>query len=616
MTTTGEAPASRAAYTDVVTDEAGKPLAGATAALFAVRSFAPGARPLDPGAVVAVATTVTDATGAFGVFGLVPDDYHVRVVYAPPGASPITLWRYNVPIGPYEATSRTANHALATAIPRTLGLLHGGASLTIVCVGDGVTAGYNATGTPAGSWTAVLAARIAAALPRAQVLRFDPVDYAVTIDAPIPAWTATAVGASAPAAQQVRVVNAGVTDDSVLRVLRRLHNLTGASWTPLPALYIVFLGIGEMGDDPTRAATPDDLAGQLSGLVDLLRADGGEVLLCTPHAGPPGADVEHYAGAVRAAAASLGLGVVDLRRLWNDHYDPSAPNDGQGVWLDTTAGDHVSPTDAGHRAIGDDVFRVLDPAAALPIVPRIAAGAARETVRLLNTSALLHYSGAWSVSTDPSGEAGPASPTEMRTVTPGDRVTFSARARDLYLLTRRSHDGGRVEVFVDGADYGYVDLYRATPSSTIDVPGAGSGALAPRERLALALDLPDAPHTVTLRLRPDSSSPGGATVWRLDALDLVCLHHGGAGVEGSEPLQQVLHGTVVVSLAGAASGAGSVVFARPFAGAAPVVTAQSPHPDYYTAVSAVTATGATITLVQYAHSAVTDTQIVSWLALG
>jgi len=615
--TTGEAPFSRAAYADVVTDEEGRPLAGATASLFAVRAFAPGTRPLDPGAVAPLATAVTDATGVFGFYGLPPDDYHVRVVYTAPGTPPTTLWRYNVPIGPYETGRRAADHALGAAIPRTLSLLHSGASLTIVCVGDGVTTGYNAMGTPAGSWTAVLAAHIAAALPRAEVLRFDPLDYAVSLDAPIPAWTPTAVGASTPSTQQVRVVNAGVSGDSVLRVLRRLHNLTGVSWTPLPALYIVFLGIGEMSDDPTKAATPDDLAGQLSGLVDLLGADGGDVLLCTPHAGPPGADVERYAGAVRATAASLGLGVVDLRRLWNDHYDPTIGNDGQGSWLDTTAGDHVSPTDAGHKAIGDEVFRVLDPVAALPIVGAgIAEGAARETVRLLNTSALLHYTGAWSVSTDLTGDSKTASPTELHTNTPGDHVTFSAHARDLYLLTRRGHDGGRVEVFVDGADYGYVDLYRAAPSSTIDVSGYGAGALAPRERLALALDLPDLSHVVTLRLRPDSSSPGGATVWRLDALDLVRLRHGGGALEGSEPLQLVQHGTVVVSLTGAAAGTASIVFARSFAGAMPVVTAQSPNPDYYTAVSAITATGATVTLVQYAHGAVTDTQVVSWLALG
>lgn len=613
--TTGEAPASRATYTDVVTDESGRPLAGATAALFSVRSFAGGTRPLDPGAVAPVATATSDATGAFVLYGLVPDDYHVRVVYTPPGAPATTLWRYNVPIGPYEATRRTADHVLGTTIPRTLGQLHGGAAFTtIVCVGDGVTVGYDATGTPSGGWPAVLATRLAAALPHAQVLRFDPLDYAVTIDAPIPSWTSTPVGMTG-AAQQVRVVNAGVVDDTVLRVLRRLDNLTGVSWMPLPALYIVFLGLGEMSDDPTRAATPDDLAGQLSGLVDLLRADGGEMLLCTPHAGPPGADVERYAVAVRTAGASLGLGVVDLRRLWNDHYDPAAPNDGQGAWLDTSAGDHVSPTDAGHQAIGDAIFRALDPSAALPIAPGVAEGAARETVRLLNTSALLHYTGAWSLSTDLTGTARTASPGEMRTATPGDHVTFSARARDLYLLTRRGHDGGRVAVVVDGADYGYVDLYRAAPTSTVDVSNA-AGALAPRERLALALDLPDAPHTVTLRLRPDSSSPGGTAVWRLDALDLVRSRHDGRAIEGSEPLQQVQHGSVVVSLTGMASGTAPIVFGRAFNGGAPAVIAQSPHPDYYTAVSAVTATGATITLVQYAHGAVTDTQVVTWLALG
>nr|MDQ2829126.1 hypothetical protein [Chloroflexota bacterium] len=60
----------------------------------------------------------------------------------------------------------------------------------------------------------------------------------------------------------------------------------------------------------------------------------------------------------------------------------------------------------------------------------------------------------------------------------------------------------------------------------------------------------------------------------------------------------------------------TVTFPRPYPSAPPVVVAQSPNPAYYTVVGAVSATSATITLVQYAHTPVTDSQTVPWLAFG
>ena len=534
----------------------------------------------------------------------------------------MTAWRYGVAVAPYEGGRRTAAHRAGAAIPRTLARLLGGLPVSIMCIGEGTTLGYDATGTVSGGWVADLASRLATAVPAARVTRYDPVAYATTLDAAIPGWTAIAVGAETPGAtplQQVSVINAGVSGDTALRALRRTANFTAASWSPPPDCYIVLLGLGEMDPDPGTHVTAADFAAHLTGLVDALRAGGAEALLCTPHVcPPPGGDA--YADAVRSVAALAGCGLVDLRALWQDHHDPAAPNDGYGAWLDTTAGNHTNPTDAGHHAIGDEVYQAFDPLGALPLSLSAGDGAAPgasawERVRLLNTSGLLRYSGGWMEHTDFAFAPLLASPRELRARTPGDRVAFSARCTDVYMLCRRWRDGGRVTVTVDGATLGTVDLYRALPAATLDLTDV-DGAIAPRDRVPLALGLADAVHTITLTLAATANPAAQGTLWRFDALELLRPRPGGLAVEGTEPLQRAQRGTATVALANAPSGAATIVFPEPYRGAAPAVVAQSPDPAYYTVVGGVSGTSATITLVHYAHIPVTDTQAVTWLAFG
>ncbi len=534
--------------------------------------------------------------------------------YTPPGGTAQTVWRYGVAVAPFEVAKRAAKHALGTAVPRALAKLVSGLPVTICCIGDGVTVGYNATGTVGGGWMARLATRLAGAFPTYQVTRYDPAGYGTTLDAAIPSWITAGVQAGSGGGA-IGVINAGVTGDTALRCLRRLGDFTAVRWSPPPDVYVIALGLGETATDPTRTATATDFAGHLTGLVNALRADGAEIVLATPHANAAVATLDDYAAAVRGVAAATGCGLVDLRQLWLDHYDASAANDGYGTWLDTAAGDHTNPTDAGHQAIGDEVFKLFDAAGELPVHGPLGVGKEWEQVRLLNTSGLLAYTGAWSNASGFALAGLLASGQEKQTGTPGDRITFSARFGELYMLCRRWHDGGQVTVTVDGVPAGTVDLYRANPASTTDLADF-NGAIAPQDRVALALGLADTVHTVTLQLAATKNAASSGTMWRFDALELLRLRQGGLAVEGSEPLQRVQCGAVAVVLAGAASGVALVTFPSAYNGAPPVVVAQSPNAAYYTAVSNVTATGCQIALVQYAHAAVTDTQTVSWIAFG
>lgn len=608
-------------YSDAVLNTAGQPMAGATVSLYAVSAWANGVLPMgSPPApapnsgVVAVATT--DGTGSFSIRQLPPDDYHVLVTYTPPGGVLVALWRYNVSVGTQGSVVRSFKRGLGAAIPRTLVKLLTGQPVTIVCIGDGVTVGYNATGTVSGGWVARVAVRLAAAFPAAQVTRYDPNNYGTTLDAAIPSWTSTSVQAGTVG--QIAVVNAGVTGDTALRCIRRLSNFTAATWFPPPDCYVVALGIGEMTGDATRQATPADYAAGLTGLVNLLRAGGAEALMLTPHAGPApyltAYAFDDYCNAARQAAASCGCGLIDVRQLWLDHYSATAPNDGFDPWMNTAGGDHSNPTDAGHQAIGDEVFKAFDAYNELPVPGRAGVGTELERVLLLNTAPTpLVFTGTWAAL----AQANNASGRDFTTSTTGDQVTFSARFSDLYMWCRRWKDSGQVTVTVDGSLFGTFDLYRANPPSTVDVADFNT-ALVPRDRLPLALGLADTAHSVTLKLAVTKNAASSGFTWRFDAVELLRQRQGGQVVESAAPLQKVQSGVVSCVLASANAGGANVTFAPAFPNAAPVVVATAAFGsyDYFAFISAPTQTGVVVYAGRRDGTNVNATVPVHWMAIG
>ncbi len=606
-------------YSDVVVNANGQPVAGATVSLYSTGAWTngvlpTGSPPSPAPAAPAVASATTDGTGSFAIRQLPPDDYHVLAAYTPPGGSAVAQWRYNVSVQPAGAGIRQAKRGLGAGLSRTLGKLASGQGATILCAGDGVTVGYNATGTVSGGWVARLASRLAGAFPNAAVVRYDPTNYGTTLDAAIPSWTA--VGVQSGSAGTIGVINAGVTADTCLRAIRRLANFTAPAWYPPPDCYVVSLGLAEMGSGATQAATASDYQAALLGLVSLLRANGAECLILTPHAGPApvlGGAFDDYCNAARAVAIATGSSLVDVRQLWLDHYDPAAPNDGFGTWLSTAGGDHINPTDAGHLAIGDEVFRAFDVLAELPLYGRLGAGLETERVLLLNAVPTpLAFTGTWAALAQANNYSG----RDYTTSTAGDRIDFSARFTDLYMVARRWKDAGQVTVTVDGALVGTVDLYRANPASTGDVADVNT-ALVPRERIPLIAGLADAVHTVRLQLAATKNAASSGFVWRFDAIELLRLRQAGQAVESDAPLQKVQSGVVNVNLAASSSGSLALTFPQPYSSPPRVlVTPAFGTFDYVAYITSPTATAVTIGAGRRDGTNATATVPVHWLAIG
>jgi lysophospholipase L1-like esterase len=608
-------PVTSGVYSDVILDSAGNALANAGVSLYPVSSFANGVLPTTTPSFGASYSAVTDATGTISMHPVIADDYHVLVTYTPPGSSTaVLLWRYNVSVVPAQALVRSLKRGLGAGLARTLSKLAQGQGATILAIGDGVTVGYNATGTVSGGWVALLAQKLAAAFPTASVVRYDPTNYGVTVDAAIPSWSA--VGVQAGAGQTIQVINAGVTADTCLRAVRRLANFVNPAWYPPPDCYVVSLGIAEMGSGATQAATAADYQAGLLGLISLLRANGTEVVIVTPHAGPIpalGGAFDDFANAARAVAIATGSSLVDVRQLWLDHYDPTTGNDGFGTWLNTSGGDHVNPTDAGHAAIASEVFKAFDVLNELPLYGRIGPGLETERVLLLNTSPTpLVFTGAWAALAQANNYSG----RDYTTSTAGDRIDFSARFSDLYMIARHWKDAGQVTVTVDGALVGTVDLYRANPASTGDV-GDFNTALVPRERIALITGLPDAVHTVRLQLAATKNAASSGFNFRFDAIEFLRLRQAGQVPETVAPAQKIQSGIVNVNLAASSSGSLALIFPVAYNSAPNVyVTPANGTFDYIAYISGPTATAVTIGAGRRDGTNATATIPVHWMAIG
>jgi lysophospholipase L1-like esterase len=605
-------------YSDVVVSAAGVPVPGALVTMYAVSNWGngvlpTGSPPSPSPSGSAFGSVVTDSTGSFSFRGVPVDDYHVLVSYTPPGGAAVVTWRYNIAVGPEGTVARAVKRGLGAGLARTLSKLAQGQGATILCVGDGVTVGYNATGTVSGGWVALLCQKLAAAFPTSSVVRYDPSSYGVTSDAPIPGWSA--VGVQSGTFQTINVVNSGVTGDTCLRAIRRLGNFTAPSWYPPPDCYIVSLGAMEVASGNTQQATAADFESGLIGLLSLLRANGAEAVVMTPatNVAPVlGGVFDDFANAARAAAIATGSSLVDVRQAFLDQYNPAFGNDGFGTWMNTGGGDHINPTDAGHAAIAAEVFKAFDVLSELPLYGRLGPGLDVERVLILNTSAVITFTGTWAALAQANNYSG----RDYTSSTVGDHLDFSARFTDLYLIARRWKDAGQLTVTVDGALVGVIDLYRANPVNTSDV-GDFNTAVVPRDRIPLISGLADVVHTVRLQVAATHNASSSGFACRIDAIEMLRLREAQQVVESVAPLQLVQSGVVNVNLAASSSGSLAQIFPVAYNNPPQVfVTAAQGTYDYIAFISAPTKTAVTIGAGRRDGSAVTATIPVHWLAIG
>lgn len=614
--------AYQAYYSDYVVGAGGLPIVGATVSCYPTSAFAAGTLPTGTtsGGVTATSTVTTDSTGLFAFTALPADDYHILVTYTPLGGALVGIWRYHVPIVAADLVKRAHATSRASAIPRTLSRLLAGQNVTLLVFGDDVAVGYNAAGTTTGGWVALLAAQLALLYPNASINRQDPHSFAATVDGPIPSWDVTGVQ-SGTSGQVITLVNAGVKSDTVLRVIRRMANLT-TSW-PAADVVVCQLGLYESSSGLSQQSTDAvSFGSNLESLVNIVRSfTQAEVLLLTPHANPPiGSSIEAYADQVRAVAGRNRCGLADIRALWADKYVSAGANDGYDPWL-LSGTSRTLPTDAGHAAIAAEVAKHLTPGQSIPFAAGLySAGKVWELVRVpYNSTQVALVGGGWALHGGWQGSVFNSAGTgyEYVSATAGNTITIAGRFVDLSMLCRRFSDCGQVSVVVDGGSPVTVDLYRAYPASTSDL-GDANGGSAPQDRVLLAHGLSDSAHTVVVTILASKNAGSSGFNVRFESFELGRWRKPGYEVEANEPQQRVQRGSVAVSLSASPTGTLAVSFVVPFTGqtTSPTVVACSQDSNYYCTVNTITNTGYNLVAVRRDGTNVTASPTCSWIAVG
>jgi len=631
---------SRAYISDTILDGSGKPVVGAAVTLLRANDFTtpPAA---DPGSNYYLGSTVSGAGGSFAFDHLVPDDYHVMVQN---GGQ--TVFRYFVSALPVDMAELRETRGRSLA-PRTLSRLLAGEDVIIYAVGDNVTVGYNATGTVSGAWLNRLGVLIGQQLaPSAEVIRYDPGSYGTLSDGPITGFSGPAViqPASGGSSQLIQMVNCGVKNDTVLRVLRRADtNVVSPAYGPVD-LFLIQLGLNDSWTpDGERFVDPDTFARGMRALVEVIRTSyfQAEIALLTPacssqpDAGNGGSisagtyTLEQYAMGIRRAALDLGVALVDIRQLFADRLDTDEANfsqdDGYGSWLSTSGNNHTNPTDAGHQAIAEEVFKLFGtPGLAMGRPMRVQPAGPidwyknAETCRLeSNHPALLYAGGHWATYT-PSALADLyfSAAGLQRSHTSGDTVTVKDRMLDFALLTRHGPDCGQIEVSVDGGPSVTLDLYRGVPSDISDATADGS--VYPMELFWLARGLSDAIHTVVITVLGAKDSSATDSYVYVDGVSYTRAAYAARRLETmADANARLQYGSFSISVIAAQSGVTTITFPSAFRNnTAPVVLAVTGDNNWYCSVQNASAASADIHIQHRDGTNATATIGGTWMAVG
>ena len=92
-------------------------------------------------------------------------------------------------------------------------------------------------------------------------------------------------------------------------------------------------------------------------LVNQIRAahpDADIVFMTPTYFGSTGTSLDMYAKKMTELGEKLHIGVIDLHKLWMDHWIEGAEHYGQGDWLTT---DDCHPSDIGHKAMAEEMMR-------------------------------------------------------------------------------------------------------------------------------------------------------------------------------------------------------------------------------------------------------------------
>ena len=233
-------------------------------------------------------------------------------------------------------------------------------SYLIFSIGDSLTEGQGASSIDF-DYTAMFAKKLGEKFPEKNILRIDGKRNNDTQSVRYPS-VPTQVQVIEGATSKITVVRSGFGGHTVKKITARSHDFINKKIKGETGdLFIICSGINDsaMGNKE-KYAIPPKYKQQLSDLVDMIYAAHPEadVILMTPtYVGQDGSSLRMHVNAMKALAEERQIALIDLNKLWMDHWIKGSENYGQREWL--KEGDSCHPTDIGHEAIADEMIRAL-----------------------------------------------------------------------------------------------------------------------------------------------------------------------------------------------------------------------------------------------------------------
>lgn len=201
---------------------------------------------------------------------------------------------------------------------------------TITFVGDSITWGENHC-TPNETYVACFASMLAREFPNASVYRYDGI--AGGAKDPLTGYDRYTVQSGK--CGRLHVLRSGVGGNTVARAAARFADYTGtlASGTRSNVIFTMF-GINDaLYTDPDRYAEPSLFYENYCALLHRISESEPNADLIVMSATTNDQTIDAHVQKTYELAQDLSLPLIDLYRLWSDHYRQDAPNFGHGDWL-------------------------------------------------------------------------------------------------------------------------------------------------------------------------------------------------------------------------------------------------------------------------------------------
>ena len=226
--------------------------------------------------------------------------------------------------------------------------------ITIDIVGDSVTWGLNHCSEDE-TYVAYFAGMLAEKFSSASVYRYDGITHNEL--KPMEKFSEPIQVSKTNCAKRIDVIKNGIGGNTVRRAINRINDFTGVLANGEPADITVFMfGINDaLKSDEMKYVKPEKFYNDYEELLNKFeKCEKSQVVIMSPTTNDQTID-EHVKMAEKIAS-ERGLLYIDQNKMWNEHFDASKPNFGQGDWLSDVSWDACHPTPKGAKAIAEKMM--------------------------------------------------------------------------------------------------------------------------------------------------------------------------------------------------------------------------------------------------------------------